>query len=69
MESKCNKPFGNLKSVQIINMSDCVYEDGKVRIKRKYSKFKREVYNLDLNDLKEVDTELSFTIKKENEIQ
>ena len=67
MESKCKKPFGDLKSVQIINMSDCAYENGNVRVKRKYGKFKREVYNIDLNDLKEVDTRLSFTIKKENE--
>ena len=28
-----------------------VYEDGKLRMKRKYGKFKREVYNLDIGKL------------------
>jgi len=49
--SKCEKELGNIKSIQIINQSDMVYEDGKLRMKRKYGKFKREVYNLDLEKL------------------
>jgi hypothetical protein len=40
------KNLGNIKSIQIINQSDVVYEDGKLRMKRKYGKFKREVYNI-----------------------
>jgi hypothetical protein len=49
--SKCEKELGNIKSIQIINQSDMVYEDGKLRMKKKYSKFKREVYNLDIEKL------------------
>ena len=50
MKKTC-KELGNIKSIQIINQSDMVYEDGKLRMKRKYGKFKREVYNLDLEKL------------------
>jgi hypothetical protein len=46
--SKCEKELGNIKSIHVINQSDMVYEDGKLRMKKKYGKFKREVYNLDL---------------------
>lgn len=49
--SKCGKELGNIKSIQIINQSDMVYEDGKLRMKRKYGKFKREVYHLDIGEL------------------
>ena len=45
MKQTC-KNLGNIKSIQIINQSDMVYEDGKLRMKRKYGKFKREVYNI-----------------------
>jgi hypothetical protein len=44
--SKCEKELGNIKSIRIINQSDMLYEDGKLRMKRRYGKFKREVYNI-----------------------
>lgn len=53
MESKCKKPFENLKSVQIINMSDCAYENGTIRVKRKYGKFQRLIIKVDMNNLKQ----------------
>ena len=49
--SKCEKELGNIKSIQMINQNDMVYKDGKLRMKKKYGKFKREVYNLDLEKL------------------
>jgi hypothetical protein len=45
MKQTCEK-LGDIKSIQIINQSDMLYEDGKLRMKRKYGKFKREVYNI-----------------------
>lgn len=31
----------------IMNLNDCVIENGKLRIKRKYGKFKRPIYKMD----------------------
>jgi hypothetical protein len=45
MKQTCKK-LGNIKSIQIINQNDMLCEDGKLRMKRKYGKFKREVYNI-----------------------
>jgi hypothetical protein len=56
MKQTC-KNLGNIKSIQVINQSDIVYEDGKLRMKRKYGKFKREVYNLDLKKLNQTTKE------------
>jgi hypothetical protein len=48
--SKCEKKLGNIKSIQIINQNDMLYEDGKLRMKRKYGKFKREVWQYKSSD-------------------
>ena len=36
-----------ISKVYLINASDCVFENGNVRIKRKYGKFKRKVIVID----------------------
>ena len=36
-----------ISKVYLINASDCIFEDGNVRIKRKYGKFKRKVIVID----------------------
>ena len=36
-----------ISKVYLINASDCIFEDGNFRIKRKYGKFKRKVFVID----------------------
>lgn len=38
---KCN--VGGIKSILLIDAKDIVYNNGEMRMKRKYGKFKREV--------------------------
>lgn len=40
-------PSDEISKVYLINASDCVFEDGNVRIKRKYGKLKRKVIVID----------------------
>ena len=44
----CNcPPSDEISKVYLINASDCVFENGKFRIKRKYGKLKRKVFVID----------------------
>ena len=40
-------PSNEISKVYLINASDCVFENGNVRIKRKYGKLKRKVVVID----------------------
>ena len=40
-------PSNEISKVYLINASDCVFENGNVRIKRKYGKLKRKVFVID----------------------
>lgn len=52
MESKC-KNESKIIGITIINADDCVFENGKLRVKRKYGKFKRQVMKVDLKQYTE----------------
>ena len=46
-ENTCNcSSSDKIDKIYIINASDCVFENGNVRIKRKYGKFKRVVLKI-----------------------
>ena len=40
-------PSDEISKVYLINASDCVFDNGNFRIKRKYGKFKRKVIVLE----------------------
>lgn len=48
MENKeCN--HGKISKIFLINAKDCVIKNGEFKMKRKYGKFKREVFVVDCN--------------------
>ena len=50
MESnKCKAKGNTVINTFFMNESDIVIKDGKVRVKRKYGKFKREAYKIETN--------------------
>ena len=44
--SNCHKS-DEISKIYLINASDCVFENGNVRLKRKYGKLKRKVIVID----------------------
>jgi hypothetical protein len=52
MKSKC-KNESKIVGITIINADDCVFENGKLRVKRKYGKFQRPIIKADMNNLKQ----------------
>lgn len=47
-ENKCGcSSSDNISKVYLINANDCVFENGNVRIKRKYGNFKRKIIVID----------------------
>ena len=52
MESK-RKNESKIVGITIINADDCVFENGKLRVKRKYGKFQRPIMKADMNNLKQ----------------
>jgi hypothetical protein len=46
MKAKCKDLINITPNTYIMNAEDCVIENGKLRLKRKYGKFKRPVYNM-----------------------
>jgi hypothetical protein len=41
--TECSAPIGGIKKIIVLKASDTKIKDGKVTLKRKYGKFKREV--------------------------
>ena len=37
----------NIDKIYLMNASDCVFENGNVRVKRKYGKFKRTIHRFE----------------------
>ena len=47
-ENTCNFTLSdNIDKIYLINASDCVFENGNVRVKRKYGKFKRAIHRFE----------------------
>lgn len=52
MDRSCKKESGGVKRVILINQSDLKFQDGEMKLKRKYGKFTRPVYTYDPNNNK-----------------
>jgi len=47
-ENACNFTLSDdIDKIYLINASDCVFENGNVRVKRKYGKFKRVIHRFE----------------------
>ena len=52
MKAKCKDLINITPKTYLINANDCVIENGELKVKRKYGKFKRPVYKIN-NEEKE----------------
>jgi len=51
---ECEDLINITPNTYLMNADDCVIENGELRLKTKYGKFKREVYNMNSEDINEI---------------
>jgi len=50
MKAKCKDLINITPKTYIMNANDCIIENGELRLKRKYGKFKRHVYKMNYEE-------------------